>query len=531
MISNFRRFGELDCRLGQHLVIAGPNSCGKTTLLQAVAFWSEIASHWAVYNPDLARDGDGNYPTTTLNLLRVASMPLAEWDHLWPARDVARPASLRLEVGGNVLGFELIYGDRESVHVRPTRDSAEPVLEQYLREPFRPVYIPPMSGLDFREPKYGSEMIPARLARGQGGTVLRNLLLAVSSDAKRWHELTTVVSDLFGYELTFPSAGAETIIAGYREENTMLSFDYSSGAGGFLQVVMLYAAIFQRGGSVVLIDEPDAHLHVFLQERLYRDLTERARREGWQLIVATHSERLIRSASVATLRLLAGGLRSVRQARGLVDTLHLDNMDLLLAQQVGRVLYLEGKTDLDILLAWSRVLQHPLTPFLEKPFWKPTAEDEWKAARHFQAMRLNTPRLRGAELCDRNDRGEEVLQDRAPEGMMRLVWRQYEIENYLVHPEALQRWVASRGGAAAARRAEDHMRQLFPPALFAAPFGRDYFEGRKGKSVLREVCQAARLQVGDAEYWEVAAGMQEDEVHPEVVEKLDAIAEQLFNGV
>ncbi|MDE2718045.1 MAG: AAA family ATPase, partial [Chloroflexota bacterium] len=222
VIRNLKRFKELDCTLADHLVIVGPNNCGKTTLLQAVSFWSEIASHWAQYNSDLARDEDGNYPSSTLHPKSVSSIPLVEWDQLWPARDVTDPVSIRLHVDGQMLGFEVLYNDRVSVGVRPTRDVSESVLDGYRQDPFTPTYIPPMSGVDLQEPPYQPEVIPARLARGQGGTVLRNLLLGVSSDPGKWADLQTIVADLFGYELTLPSAGADEILAGYREGQATL---------------------------------------------------------------------------------------------------------------------------------------------------------------------------------------------------------------------------------------------------------------------------------------------------------------------
>ena len=392
VIRNLKRFNELDCALAEHLVIVGPNNCGKTTLLQAISFWSEIASHWAQYNPDLARDEHGNYPSSTLHPKSVSSIPLVEWDQLWPAKDVTDPVSIRLHMDGEVLGFEVLHNDRASAEVRPTRDVSESVLDGYKQNPFTPTYIPPMSGVNLREPPYQPEVIPARLARGQGGTVLRNLLLGVSSDPARWADLQEIVADLFGYELTLPSAGADEILAGYRERPATLSLDYSSGAAGFLQIVMIYASIFQQRGSVVLIDEPDAHLHIVLQERLYRDLRERARRQGWQLIIATHSERVIGEARPDVLRLLSDRLYQIEQPKRLVDTLHLDNVELVMARQLERILYVEGKTDLEILRAWAAVLEHRLSQFLEEPFWKPMAEHQWKTKRHSRLCASVCPR-------------------------------------------------------------------------------------------------------------------------------------------
>lgn len=527
VIRNLKRFKELDCTLADHLVIVGPNNCGKTTLLQAVSFWSEIASHWAQYNSDLARDEDGNYPSNTLHPKSLSSIPLVEWDQLWPARDVRDPVSIRLHVDGQMLGFEVLYNDRVSVAVRPTRDVSEAVLDGYRQNPFTPTYIPPMSGVDLQEPPYQPEVIPARLARGQGGTVLRNLLLGVSRDPRKWADLQKIVADLFGYELTLPSAGADEILAGYREGRATLSLDYSSGAAGFLQIVMIYAAILQQHGSVILIDEPDAHLHIVLQERLYRDLRDRARRHGWQLIIATHSERVIGEARPEVLRLLSDRLHQIKQPKRLVDTLHLNNVELVMARQLGRILYVEGRTDLQILRAWAAVLEHRLSRFLEEPFWKPMAQHTWRPRRHFAALRLSVPKVRGVELRDRNDKQETTAVESNQEGMQEIVWRQYEIENYLIHPAAILRWLASWGDEIAVERADMHMQRFFPPAIYDDPFGADYFRNTKGKDVLGKVCDAARLRIDDADYCGIAAGMQKNEIHPEVVATLDAMAEHL----
>ena len=145
----------------------------------------------------------------------------------------------------------------------------------------------------------------------------------------------------------------------------------------------------------------------------------------------------------------------------------------------------------------------------------------------FAAVCLSVPEVRGVELRDRNDKQEGVAVDSSPEGMKELVWRQYEIENYLIHPAAILRWLGSWGDEAAVDRADMHMQRFFPPAIYDEPFGTDYFGGTKGKDVLSKVCDAARLRIDAVDYCGIAAGMQRDEIHPEVIEKLDAIAEQL----
>ena len=112
---------------------------------------------------------------------------------------------------------------------------------------------------------------------------------------------------------------------------------------------------------------------------------------------------------------------------------------------------------------------------------------------------------------------------------MQLVWRQDEIENYMIHPDTILRWIRMIGDEAAVVRAKDYMQMRFPPALHEAAFADDYFKW-KGKGVWDKVYGAALLQVKAAEYNGIARGMHRDEIHPEVVVKLGAIAEALGIG-
>ena len=140
---------------------------------------------------------------------------------------------------GKILGFELIYRERDVVDIRPMRDVSETALEKYLRDPVIPVYISPVSEIDQKEPSYGPEVIPARLARAQAETVLRNILLDISDDSDKWGELIAIVSELFGCELMMPSAGVE-IFATYREGRSKIGV-------GLLQCII---RIFAGGGVV-----------------------------------------------------------------------------------------------------------------------------------------------------------------------------------------------------------------------------------------------------------------------------------------
>ena len=108
-LENFKKFAKLRFNLNDHLVVAGHNNSGKTTLLQSIAAWSQMASLWREIKPDLAKDGDGNYPSASINRLKFYSVPLANFDHLWKDKEVREPASIWLHTNDWRIGFEILY--------------------------------------------------------------------------------------------------------------------------------------------------------------------------------------------------------------------------------------------------------------------------------------------------------------------------------------------------------------------------------------------------------------------------------------
>ncbi len=525
VVKNFKKFEYLEFELPDHLVIAGPNNSGKTTLLQAISSWSEFASQWANNRPDLARERDGNYPRSNLNLLRFNSVPLADFNHLWQNKNVDQPASLWIHTAKWKIGFEILYKDQELADIRPAKDVDENDIEQYINKPLIPIYIPPVSGVDVAEAPYDPVVIPIRLAQAQAGSVLRNLLFAISQDSQKWQTLQEIIRSFFGYELLHPSGGTAQILAGYRHSKEDTFYNLNSAASGFLQVLLVYAALLHKKASILLIDEPDAHLHVLLQNKMYYNLLKHAQENASQLIIATHSERLINAAKLDNLRSLGTNLEKISNQKQLRDTLHLENIDILLAKDESKILYVEGSNDIPILREWAYILQHPTLSFLEKPFVWETAQHKWPPARHFSAMRLIVPDFFGVELCDSDGKDHSDI-PHSPEGMIRLYWKRYEIESYLIHPQTIIRFVKSVGTDQMVEDAVAYMRRQLPQALHEDPFElSDYLQGTKAKKILSGIFSAAKLNIKESDYYQIAEQMTKQEINPEVIKKLDLIAD------
>ena len=272
IIENFKKFARLECGdIPDHCVIVGPNNSEKTTLLQAIAVWSEIGRMWCKSRPDLARDDTGGYHSINLDLADFYTVSLPDFSEIWKDKNVSKPASVSIETDSWNVGFEIAYGRPGTVSISPKSDVGEDDLENYMAGPPAVRYVSALSSLDAKEPIYGRGVISSRLARGRCGEVIRNMLRIVSEDADKWNLLQATIRTLFGYEIQPPS-GADPIVLGYRHSEDGAWHDLSSAASGFLQILMAHAALWYEDSSILLFDEPDAHLHNLLEARIYRSL-------------------------------------------------------------------------------------------------------------------------------------------------------------------------------------------------------------------------------------------------------------------
>ena len=526
IIENFKKFARLACDdILDHCVIVGPNNSGKTTLLQAIFVWSEIGHLWRNSHPDLTRDDSGNYRFMELDLADFRTISLPDFSEIWKDKDVSKPASVSIETDSWNVGFEIAYGQPGTVSIRPKSDVKEDDLENYMAEPPTVRYVSALSSLDAKEPIYGRDVISSRLARGRCGEVIRNMLRIVSEDANKWTLLHSRIRTLFNYELEQPS-GADPIIAGYRHSEYGRWHDLSSAASGFLQILMVHAALLYEESSILLFDEPDAHLHNLLKEGIYRSLRDHAGER--QLIMATHSGQLIDAAGRENgdrlLVISSEGLKKIEK-QDANEINRREATEIVNAEAERAVLYLEGRTDLDILKEWAIVLNHPSRHFLKAPFFLETAGRTNKKAfskKHFSSLKAIVPDLRGLEIRDGD--GHDHGTPRTPQGLAILYWKWYEIENYLIHPNAILRYVRSEIGKAEERVAKKYMINYLPPSKFQKPFDSSAIDNAKGKGIIEGIFNEIDCDFPVTEYYLIAKHMECDEIHPEVVEKLDQIA-------
>jgi hypothetical protein len=424
--------------------------------------------------------------------------------------------------------------------VRPSKD-----VDYYSAKLFdvRTVFVPPMSGLLPEEPLYAiPAFIDARLAQGRPGEVLRNLLVA-AHQGSAWQPLQQAIKRLFNYELLPPAVGAN-IVAEYTRPGTPATYDIASAGSGFLQVLMLLTFLHTRPGSILLLDEPDAHLHVILQDAIYGELRSVAAANGSQLLIATHSEVIIESVDPRELCLMYGKpklLSTTEERTKLIQSLGvLTHTDIMLAENAPGVFYVDDYTDMDVLRAWARVLNHKVESLLTTELlWKARVIQQRDGATgiqakdHYEALQLVKPGLPGLQLLDGDAHVGLQSLPITGTGLQRLRWKRYEIESYLLHPRALEAFVRKQLGDDAEQAIADmraHLLSLFQQSFLDDPMHpvtlvENYLVTTKARrDVIPAVLQAAGLHtISYTRFHEIAALMTPEEIHPEVKEKLDGI--------
>jgi len=208
------------------------------------------------------------------------------------------------------------------------------------------------------------------------------------------------------------------------------------------------------------------------------------------------------------------------------------------AQQTGWVLYLEGSTDLAILQALARKLDHEAANVLDAPFVHYVGNEPPRVQSHFHGLREAKPDIVGIAIFDRFS--DRPLPDTGTPNLRFEQWRWREIENYLCQQEVLMRYASGedQGDLFALAESEtrrEAMREAIAEVTSAletlgepSPWSADikasddfldrvfarYFEKLDLPNLMRKT-----------NYHELAALILPEEIPAEVGEKLDAIVE------
>ena len=457
-IQNFKRLQDATLELGNAAVFVGPNNSGKTTALQALALWDIGWRRW-VEKRDNSTPSERSGVTINRRDLFAIPVPSAKllWANIHTQDSVREAGNSRTEKvyitltaegdhGGKpwICALDFYYANEESLYCRLREGDSGRVPLGVRRHAM--VYLPPMSGLAAREYRKEQGEISVLIGEGQTAQVLRNLCWQLFSkpDPKPWKQLKAHIKQLFDIDLNAPQYIKERseLSLNYSQQRSV-ELDLSSAGRGCQQVMLLLSFLLANPGSVLLMDEPDAHLEILRQRDVYNLITEVAGNNGSQIVVASHSTVVLQEAAERDVVMAFVGTphridtRSrMSQVKKALESIPM--ADYYLAERKGWILYLEGSTDLAILRRLAQRLGHVAAKYLDQavPVVYLSSNQPKPARDHFHGLREAKPDLVGMALFDRLDR---ALQNDT--GLTERAWQRREIENYLVSRESLRAFV------------------------------------------------------------------------------------------
>lgn len=464
-IRNFRQIKHQDIQLGQAVVVIGPNNGGKSTLLQAISLFATAIKTWGAER--LNKKSKAQKRTgVAISLDELLNIAITDFKELWTdlmvregktngeGKPIAKNIRIEIIAEGFTdnqywkTGFEFDFGRDSLIYARLTQDENGNLYEFpeiLLQE--RIGFLPSVAGLKPTEDKLEIGSILRYIGNGNTSDILRNVcyLLYEGADKARWNQFVDEIEKLFRVVLNAPIYIAATgLLKMSYNEGTKKNLDLSSLGSGTKQAILLFAYLLAFPNTVNLLDEPDAHLEVVRQSNIYDKISDLAKKQNSQIIIASHSESVLNRAFGKDLVIssMFGEFEKVNQEKYIKSVLRdIGYEEFLIAKQRPCIFYFEGTTDFDFIKAFCKKLgrMNILHFFEDKVYPVPVGNDVIRVRNHFDALRSFIPNLKGFAIFD--NLRKQV--DNTQPGLHIKQWSRNEIENYLPIPQTLRAFIQS----------------------------------------------------------------------------------------
>lgn len=308
-VQRFKCISDVTLQLGRVNVLVGPNNAGKSSLLQALQFGVSVAQSLRLDN------------VATWNDDRLAGTLSAQQLVYTPLRDVHALASggtlrqdeaqaIKITYVTDDLGTtEVTVRRGRNKNISVTVDGRQ--LGERLESIDAPysVVAPGLAGIPSFEEYRSQGIVRRAAARGDANGVFRNILWTLRQNAEAWSSFCANISHIFPnllLDVSFEQNIQEHILAVAIRDDGNLPID--SCGTGVLQAVQTLAYIDLYKPKVLVLDEPDSHLHPDNQRRMARLLANLAEHREFQIVASTHSRHLLDELSLTpNISWISGG--------------------------------------------------------------------------------------------------------------------------------------------------------------------------------------------------------------------------------
>ena len=304
-IQNFKKISDTRIELGPITYLVGGNNSGKSSVLQAL--------HTAVSCAQASVElGQRVVAETSLRYSPVADFALLGHDAPYENRSggkrgivefeglaagTADPAEYRIEM----------YKARNRDNLGVERSGLLAGFGQVICDPNKlfSVYVPGLAGVPLREGVSGYSAVFHKAASGDANLVFRNIIRLLA-DRNLLGELEQLVGEVLKSHVSFRvnfdlerDLYVDVQLAADSAPDPKNFLPVDLWGTGLLQITQIFAYVLLFKPALLLVDEPDSHLHPSRQKSLGVALERVSEQFHCKVIVSTHSRHLITSASEA----------------------------------------------------------------------------------------------------------------------------------------------------------------------------------------------------------------------------------------
>lgn len=299
-IEGFKRIEKIELDLADVNILVGANGSGKSSVLQS--------THLGCC---LIRQADkvALNSTSTVGIEKLDYLPTDDYKTLghsahWGNKANTPSSKLTLtfkkEDGAHIdASCELRSARNAGISISGTIPND---LSGFLRQKnkFFSAYIPGISGVPNKEERRSKKVILKACSFGDSNVILRNALLLLQEEdpnnirqIERW--MSSIIDPI---TIKVEHDDAKDLHVNCSITYQGLERPIELSGTGFLQLIQIFCYVLLFAPGVLLIDEPDIHLHPNVQERLTTVLSDIAKGRNMKVLMTTHSPFIVRGAPV-----------------------------------------------------------------------------------------------------------------------------------------------------------------------------------------------------------------------------------------
>ena len=353
-IKDFKSIQDIEIHLNkQFSILTGVNNSGKTTILEALSLWAECFEKLlnVAQRSVAGKFSKGDYilgPTYNkyFNFDEINSVRCPDFEDIFRDRSVKRPVVIEATVVNEEKDIEQTIGFSisNSTNTRYVISLIDEKSFDYhlfnsnftflTNGGVSSYFASPVASIDQREEFVTEPVLADAIRQRHSYQFIRNRIYKIYHSAvfRKFQEDLSFV--LYGTTSAARIAlrsqsdinKDKRVVITYSINHEMVEKDIALLGSGSLQVIEILLDLYhqseeRRDLNLILLDEPDSHIHRDIQERLIQTLNHVGANN--QVVITTHNESLIRSAQLSNLFHIDG------TGSGIVKCLYKDELPKL----------------------------------------------------------------------------------------------------------------------------------------------------------------------------------------------------------